>query len=71
MLMGGDQVYADLVWDTVAPLRNRLAGLDGDWDDAEFTEDIMNGGRRVLLRPIPPRGGHKSNPQRCWHRCQP
>jgi hypothetical protein len=42
MLMGGDQVYADLVWDIVAPLRNRLAGLAGtrDWEHAEFTEDI-------------------------------
>ena len=42
MLMGGDQVYADLVWDIVAPLRNRLAGLVGarDWEHAEFTEDI-------------------------------
>jgi hypothetical protein len=42
MLLGGDQVYADLVWDTVAPLRNRLAGLGGarDWYHAEFTDDI-------------------------------
>ena len=42
MLLGGDQVYADLVWDAVAPLRNRLAGLGGarDWHHAQFTEDI-------------------------------
>ena len=42
MLLGGDQVYADLVWDTVAPLRNQLAGLGGarDWYHAEFTDDI-------------------------------
>ena len=66
MLMGGDQVYADLVWDIVAPLRNRLAGLVGarDWEHAEFTEDIRAAVEEFYFE-LYLRGGLKSSPQRC------
>ena len=72
MLMGGDQVYADLVWDNVAPLRNRLAGLGGarDWYHAEFTDDIRTAVEE-FTSTCTSRGGLRSSPQACWRRYHP
>jgi hypothetical protein len=55
MVLGGDQVYADPVWDTVAPLRNRLAGLGGaGLVRRRIHRRYQDGGRRVLLRSVSP-----------------
>jgi hypothetical protein len=43
MIMGGDQVYADLVWDIVRPLRGLLdkyLHVFDDWSRMEFTEEM-------------------------------
>jgi hypothetical protein len=43
MLMGGDQVYADSVWDIVKPVRDWLdEALDvfDDWERTEFTDEM-------------------------------
>jgi len=45
IILGGDQVYADLVWDIVPPLRrswlNRSLDLFADWGRAEFTGEMQ------------------------------
>jgi hypothetical protein len=44
MILGGDQVYADLVWDVVPPLRSwldRSFDLFADWGRAEFTGEMQ------------------------------
>src|SRR5215208_565343 len=43
MISGGDQIYADLVWDVVRPLRSWLEerfDVFEDWEREEFTDEM-------------------------------
>ena len=43
MISGGDQIYADLVWDVVRPVRSWLEerfDVFEDWEREEFTDEM-------------------------------